>query len=258
MTDQEISFDDGHAAAGPATCSRCETSLTEYWGVDGNVLCERCKDEVLAERSAPEGATGRVFKALGLGFGGMLVGATVWYLVGKFTGYEVGLIAILLGFLVGKGIFIGSGKRGGIGYQIMALLITYFGIGAGMAPMAFEQLSQGVEQTTDSLRAMDQGAAAPATQLSDSAIDAELARLDSSLATAKEADANALPTGAAVAIAVIALLALIFSLPVLSVMGGSIIGILIYGFALFEAFRLTRKIEPVVTGPHPVGAAAGG
>lgn len=261
MTDQEISFDDGHAAAGPTTCSRCGIPLAEYWAVDGAVVCERCKDELLAERASPEGRAGRVLKALGLGTGGMIIGATVWYLVGKFTGYEVGLIAILLGFLVGKGIFIGSGKRGGLGYQILAVAITYFGIGAGMAPMAFEQLRQGMEQGADSLARAEKSdtASSPAvTQLSDSALDAELAKLDSAVAGTQDSKTPAIPTALGFAVGIVALVVLILSLPVLSILGGGFIGILIYGFAVFEAFRLTRKVDPVVSGPHPVAAATGG
>lgn len=261
MTDPQISFDDGHATAGPTTCSRCGIPLSEYWAVDGTVLCERCKDEALADREAPQGRAGRILKAIGLGTGGMIVGATIWFLVAKFTGYEVGLIAILLGFLVGKGIFIGSGKRGGLGYQLLAAAITYFGIGVGMAPMAFEQLREGIEARADSLgrTTLADTAAAPAlSELSDSALDAELAKLDSAVAAAKDTPTPAIPNAAGVVLGLVAVVVLILSLPILSIVGGGFIGILIYGFALYEAFKLTRKVDPAVSGPHPVGAATGG
>jgi hypothetical protein len=253
MTDQTPSFDEGHAAAGPATCSRCETALTEYWAVDGAVLCERCKDEVLEERSSAAGSTARVAKAFGIGSAGMLAGAAVWYAVAKFSGYEIGLIAILLGYLVGKGVLLGSGKRGGLGYQLLAVALTYLGIGVGMAPLAYQEVRTAYQQEADSLKAAD--SVTPVTQLSDSAIDVELATLDSAIASSKTADADALPAGAAVAVGLVAILVLILSLPILSIVGGgSIIGLFIYGLALFEAFRLTRKVEPEVSGPHAVGA----
>src|SRR6478672_4224000 len=118
MSDQGLSFHEGAAPSGHVNCSRCGTAVTEYWAVDGVVLCERCKVEVLLARESSEGRGGRITKALALGLGGALVGAAVWYAVAKFAHIELALIAILLAWLVGKGVFIGSGKRGGRGYQV--------------------------------------------------------------------------------------------------------------------------------------------
>jgi hypothetical protein len=51
-----------------------------------------------------------------------------------------------------------------------------------------------------------------------------------------------------------ALIVLIVSLPVLVIVGsGSFILVIIYGVGLWEAWKLTRRVEPLVSGPHPVG-----
>ena len=261
MTDDTLSFDDAQPA-GPTTCSRCETTLTEYWAVDGAVLCERCKEDLLAERTSTDGRGRRVLKALGLGLGGMIVGAGVWYGVAKLTGYEIGFIAILLGFLVGKGVFLGSEKRGGLGYQLLAMAITWFGIGAAMAPFAYQELATQARQEADSLRAADslKGAGPlPVTALSDSAIDAELVALDSAISTKQTSVTDGLPTGAVVGIGLAAVVLGILALPILSVIGGgSLIGIIIYGIALFEAWKFARRADPVVSGPHAIGPPAQG
>jgi hypothetical protein len=157
---------------------------------------------------------------------------------------------------VGKGIFLGSGKRGGLGYQLLAVAITYFGIGAAMAPFAYQELASIAQESADSLKAADSAHAAAPSQLSDSALDAELARLDSAITTPK--DSLGIPAGAAVALGLVAIFVGILALPILSIIGGSPIGIIIYGIALWEAWKFARRVDPSVSGPHAIGAPAAG
>ena len=252
MTDQPLSFDDGQAAPGHVSCSRCGASVTEYWAVDGAVLCERCKSDVLEARGSSEGRMGRVFKALALGTGGMVAGAAIWYAVAKYANIQLALIAILLAWLVGKSVFLGSGKRGGRGYQVMAVALTWFGIGAALAPFQFEGFSQRAAQVADSVRSVDPVVTPPAT-MSDSQVSAELAKLDTAIAQTPKH--RAAPSGASVVLLGLgALLLLIVSLPVLVIINsGSFILVIIYGIGLYEAWKLTRHTDPLVSGPHPVG-----
>jgi hypothetical protein len=255
MTDQPISFDDAHAPATSVPCSRCERPLTEYWTLDGAVLCESCAETLKEERTSSEGAAGRVGKAFAFGLGGMLVGAGVWYGVAKITDYEIGIIAILLGWLVGKGIYAGSGRRGGIGYQVMAVLVTYFGIGCATLPFAMEEFAKQDVAVVDSAAA-PAADSTPIAAMSDSQLDQEMRRLDSAIAAGKSLEEDAAPTAVAFGVGLLALVALTLSLPVLVVMGGgSVISVIIYGIALFEAWKLTKGTVPEISGPHPVGGA---
>jgi hypothetical protein len=72
---------------------------------------------------AGEGS-GHVFGALAVGLGAALVSALAWYLVVVLTSYQLGLIAIGVGFLVGTGVVAGSGGRRGLMLQAMAVTIT--------------------------------------------------------------------------------------------------------------------------------------
>jgi len=258
MTDTPISFDDAHAPGATVACSRCQRTLTEYWTLDGAVLCERCANELKAERTSSEGAGARVGKALVFGVGGMLAGAAVWYAVARITNLEIGLIAILLGWLVGKGVYLGSGKRGGLGYQVMAIALTYLGIGVAGVPFALEGWNEVQQQMVDSLAVVDSAAPStpPIDSMSDAQLDAEIARLDSALAAGKELESDAAPGLLGVVIGVGALVVLALMVPVLSIIGGgSIIGVLIYGFALWEAWKFAAATPPMVSGPHPVVGA---
>ncbi|HEY4260033.1 MAG TPA: hypothetical protein VGM98_07730, partial [Schlesneria sp.] len=52
--------------------------------------------------------------------------------------------------------------------------------------------------------------------------------------------------------AILLVAAFMLALPVISWFSQPI-GMLIVGFALWEAFKLTRKVELVITGPHNIG-----
>ncbi len=64
-----------------------------------------------------------------LGFG--LVSALIWFGVVVLTGYEIGFVAIAVGFLVGLGVTIGSGNKSGLDLQIMAGVFTLIAIMVG-------------------------------------------------------------------------------------------------------------------------------
>ncbi len=71
---------------------------------------------------------------LGIVFG--LIGAIAWALISKITGYNIGIIALLIGFLVSQG-FIIAGKSTKIGMGIIAAIIAFISILLGNLIIAF-------------------------------------------------------------------------------------------------------------------------
>ena len=67
----------------------------------GQLACERCKTEVELQKGQGSGM-GRFLRATLYGAAGGAAGAAVWYGVRAATNYEVGLIAILVGFWWGR------------------------------------------------------------------------------------------------------------------------------------------------------------
>ncbi len=125
--DTELQFDQ---AAPAAACSSCQGGLHHsYFQANGHVLCERCAEGI---RNAFQGQCGgflRFLKATAFGIGGGLAGGAVYTAVLAIAHIQAALITILIGYLVGKGISKGCGGRGGLVYQILAVLITYLTIG---------------------------------------------------------------------------------------------------------------------------------
>jgi hypothetical protein len=131
-----ITFDSGPAAAGPrtATCAACGRAITgEYYTVNGHVTCASCRAAVAAHGAGAAGARG-VLMAIGLGSAAGLAGAVVWWAIRRYASLEVGLIALAIGHFVGLGVRRGSGGRGGRGFQVLAVALTYFWITANYVP----------------------------------------------------------------------------------------------------------------------------
>jgi hypothetical protein len=244
-TSESPAFDDGEplqfeqaefTAPGPdrPICTVCKQPIPDdYYEIAGRMMCPRCRFGVEA---AFRGVSpiGRFLAASALGLAAAAVGAVIYYAFVKQFNANWALISILVGFMVGTAVRKGSGGRGGRLYQLLAVFLTYTSIAAML--------------TTLGLDAWREQAAARRA-----AVAAE--KLDKDPAKAGAPDAPAAPPMAAPDFVRIAIVfALLFSLPVMHA-SGDLISALIYGFALWEAWKLNRRIQLVFNGPFRLGAA---
>jgi len=89
------------AAPGPLVCTSCKQPLvTEYFETSGQVVCPSCRNNIAAAVAAGGGKE-RFILATVYGGGAALAGALLWWGVRALTGYEIGLIAVAVGFGVG-------------------------------------------------------------------------------------------------------------------------------------------------------------
>lgn len=117
-------------ASTAAACAECARPITtEYWTAAGRTLCSTCVMKVQdAIAGAGTSRAGRITRSLALGFGAAVVGAAIWYGIAAMFNLEIGLVAILIGFMVGRAVHMGNGGRGGRRYQVAAALLTYLSI----------------------------------------------------------------------------------------------------------------------------------
>ena len=212
----------GAAAPGAMACGVCGTAIgTEYFEAGGKILCERCATAV---RTAAENR-GRFGRAALFGLGGATLGAAIYYAVLAITGYEIGLIAILVGFVVGKAVSVGGASGGGRRYQVLAVVLTYLSIGATFVPLVLSQRGERTSGTADSL-----ARSAPVA----------------------DAGTREVKPFRTIVVGMLALIALAAAMPLLAGFGGlpaSLIGLLILGFALQQAWRINHRNPIRVTGP---------
>lgn len=128
---------DGAAAstAEGIRCSACGSMMRdEYYSIGGKSICAACRASVETARATSR--TPKAFaKAFGFGLGAALAGAAVYYAVIALLDLEIGIVAILIGWMVGRAIqkaLPGGGLRR---YQVLAAVLTYFAVGAAYLPL---------------------------------------------------------------------------------------------------------------------------
>ena len=198
---EPMQFDSGEPAGTPAAvaCAQCGTAITgEYHMANRTVLCGRCRLAIEREWESGSGA-GRFSRALVFGAGGAALGALVYYAVLAITNLEIGLIAIVVGWLVGRAVRKGSNERGGLKYQVLAVGLTYLAIVTTYIPF----IRRAVDDRVSGVGLLVLAAIAP-------------------------------------------------------FMAGirNIIGLLIIGFALYQAWIMNRRAQLVFSGPYKVGSTA--
>jgi len=127
------------APAGPS-CGVCKRPIDDmYSEINGKICCATCRQQIeTAFRGGSRVA--RVFKALIFGSVAAIAGAVLYYAIISISGWNIGLVAVLVGFMVGGAVRKGTGNRGGRFYQFLALFLAYMAIGLMHVPVATKEL----------------------------------------------------------------------------------------------------------------------
>jgi len=88
-----------------------------------------------------QGRPGAFMKALFTGTVAAILGLILYAGFTILTGIYIGYVSLAVGFIIGKGITIGSGGVGGRKYQIAAVILTYTAVSMAAIPIAFHQMS---------------------------------------------------------------------------------------------------------------------
>lgn len=194
--------------SGAKSCAVCRKQIADsYYEVNGNVSCPECKVRI-EEELAKGSPMLRFLKALIFGAVAAIAGSVIWFAVAKLLNLEVGLIAILVGFMVGWSVKKGSEGRGGMGYQFLAIFLTYFSVATAYAALIYSDPS-----FTQSM--------------------------------------ETLPV-------IVRIITAFISGVTLPFLAGfeNILGLLIIGFGLYEAWMLCRCVKMRITGPYQLAMQA--
>jgi hypothetical protein len=218
-------FSEGSA---PTACAVCATALTDlYYEANGQTVCAACCEQLRTAMHAGT-ALSRAVRAIGAGTLAMLAGAILYWAILAMTGYEFGLIAIVVGVAVGKAVSWGSYGRGGWKYQGLAMGLTYLAIVSAYVPIIVQEMRK------------------------QPAVEASATAGETDAITADPGTTEPLSAGAAV-VGLAMLVGLILALPFLAGFE-NILGIIIIGIGLYEAWKFNRKRVLSVTGPHMIAA----
>jgi len=230
MTDQpsseELNFERAQydqPGQGAAACHQCRGPLGhQYYSLNGHGVCDAClaKARLGQQSSFP--------KALGLGALAGAAGAAVYYGITELTGYNLALITIVVGIMVGIAVRRGAGGSRSMVYRVMAIGLTYVAMCATYVPMIAAGITSGAQTDAE----VEAGEAV-----------AQTGSAPSVTTTAAPAE----PRSRSLVLAVASVMAL--AVPFFLISETEVLALLIFGFGLWEAWRLSAPRPFVVEGP---------
>jgi hypothetical protein len=253
------------AARSVAACKGCGKPITDvYFQVNGSIACADCRALIERPRGTP---LGRAVRATSFGVLAAIAGAILYTAVAAITGFEFALVAIVVGFMVGAAVRKGSAGRGGRPYQVLAVLLTYLSVVSINVPLiindfaAKERTRSHTAASTqmDTIRVSASGPVSAATNPAasrDSGMTVVQAGTPTPAPRAVKARLPHVQYGK-VLLALVALLLLAARVPFLAGFS-NIIGLIIIGVAVLQAWRLNRRVTLNITGPYRLGAGAAG
>ncbi len=234
-----------------SNCRVCHRPIAQtYYTVNAAMVCEECRGKL--EASAARGSRlTRAFAAAALGLLAGLAGAGLWYAVRTISGYEVGLIAIVVGLMVGAAVRKGSSGRGGWFYQTLAIVLTYSCICAEYMPDIVGGFMRKYRETHSA-------PARPASDPNPGEAAAKMAAEHDGAENARPVHAPVPKPGTVklvILLAMFLLIAFIISLAV-PFLGGlrNVIGLLLIGIALYEAWKINKRSPLRIAGPFQLAS----
>ncbi|MBI3849338.1 MAG: hypothetical protein HY298_03450 [Verrucomicrobia bacterium] len=237
--------------AASRSCVVCKQPITDsYYQVNDKSICPSCREQIEKTWTGGSGVA-RFGRATIFGAVAGILGAAIWYAIAATTGYELGLIAILVGFMVGWAVRRGANARGGWLYQALAILLTYTAIVSTYIPPLLKEFRNAASErnhpTVASTNAVVKTAQAtePAQPAADQKLEVPLEQVGRS------------GPGGLVgwAVAGVVVFAIAFMAPFLAGFE-NFIGWIIIAIACYEAWKLNKRALLQITGPFQIGATA--
>ena len=251
----------GSGAPASAVCGACKRAIErQYYAVGNQVVCERCRQAIEASRT--EGSElGRFLRATVFGSVAAAVGAGIYFGIAALTGYEFGLVAIIVGLLVGAAVRNGSRGRGGWVYQTLAIVLTYTAIVTTYVPHivgSFKALAHAQMHSSPELAATQapgaRGSSSQGLQREESHVTQPVEVRDRQAQTADPSAGEQKSGWSQRLFAWAVVLAIAFAAPFL---GGlrNVMGLIIIGIGLYQAWKMNRYLPLTLTGPFTLGAS---
>jgi hypothetical protein len=236
------------------SCTGCQAPIAdEYFTVGDEAVCARCKSTI-EDDAAPVRQWSLVMRAALFGFGAAIAGGALYYGVIAITDFEIGIVAIAIGYMVGYAVRKGARGRGGRRLQVTAAGLTYLSVGMAYlilvtASVVGESSAAGVGTAADTAATM-----LTASDTAQAALPAA-AGVDSSGIAIGMGGISV--TGAALGVG--SFLFFWLALPVLVVLGAmpsGLITALIIGIGMYQAWGMTAAPALAFHGPLRVGGRA--
>jgi hypothetical protein len=238
-------------ASGPTSqfCVACKRPIGgTFYHAQGRMVCPECASRIQAGQQAPPRLW--LARALLYGAGAALGGCILYAAVAIITGWEFGLVAIVVGYMVGKAIRHGSRGLGGRPQQVLAVVLTYFAITTSYIPVLVYETAHHPEQFARSRKA--QGGAAQSGAVPGGTAQSGTAQSGTAGSRPPAAPGSPRQPHMTFAAAIVMLLLLTAAAPFFGLASGfsGIITLFLIFIGIRQAWKLTGRSEILVTGPY--------
>ncbi len=129
-------------------CVACKQTVAgEYYQVRDQIICAQCAAKIEAGKRSAKPAP--LLRALIFGTGAAIAGCLLYAIV-LSMGVQVGIVALAVGWMVGKAIRYASYGTGGRRQQVLAVALTYFAISTSFLPAGiFLSVKEQIVDKTD-------------------------------------------------------------------------------------------------------------
>jgi hypothetical protein len=221
---ESLQFRKAETTAEKRSCAFCRKAIDDtYYHTAGRVACPVCAKAISARQARRSGSQ-ELACAFLYGLGAALIGSALFAVVALVAHVRLGLLAIVVGVMVGKAVVYGADGCRGLRFQILAVLLTYFSIGSSYVPLyiAAAQHHRAANVAAASDAPVSPRAVTPAT------------------------------AAGALALVLISLTALSLAAPFLQLARGlsGLIGLVIVFVGLQQAWRYARATKILILGPY--------
>jgi hypothetical protein len=242
-------------------CTSCHTQISDqFYTASDHPYCLKCKTHIFDQKLG----CGGYLPAAGIGLVAAVLGAVLDFSVTAATDTQYGMIALIMGAMIGWGVRKGSRGRGGRLFQLMAVALTYLAISWSLSSLVVREMispSEPVVAATPDARSpflpdfSTPDAATPTPQATPTPeatptpqATPEEAVPDPVVSETPNTDQTAEPlTGAGLAIGLVFVLAAGLALPIVVVFVDPI-NALLYALAMWQAGSMVKPVT--LEGPH--------
>jgi len=210
--------------------------------VNGRTVCDLCCARLRQQLGAGT-LWSRALRAVGAGTAAAVGGTLIYFGILATTGIAFGLIAAVVGVMVGKAVSWGSYGRGGWKYQTLAIALTYLSIGGSYVPLILSAMARQQAGTHVSGKSFADGRSASRSQ---PPIGTRPAATEMRPSSQPGIVPRVIMTGL-----VLLLLSVIAPFAAFSPIRLAILAI-----ALYEAWKFNRRRVVIISGPHALTSAA--
>lgn len=137
------------------TCVSCKRTIdSSYFHVNGRVTCASCRGAIESAVATPTDL-GSFLQSLALGILAAIAGAILYFAILFYAHIQLSLLTIAQGYMVGWAIRRGNGNRGGLRYQVMAVVLTYWSVALAYLPLYVNVRERGLNPLLVAVTALE-------------------------------------------------------------------------------------------------------